>query len=89
MGYTVPWIFPTAIEAIASMIPIADSIRVALQAQLLPFHKPKAITKYAIASTTSTKPIPTAKRIAPMAANTIPEIMFSIAITVTPNGLCF
>ena len=61
------------------MIPIADSIRVMVQAHLLPFHKPYATTKYAIASATSAKPIPTAKRIAPMAANAMPAITVSIA----------
>lgn len=82
-------VFPAAIEAIPDMIPITDSIRVMVQAHLLPFHKPYAITKYAIANATSAKPIPTAKRIAPMAANATPAITVSIAITVTPNGLCF
>ena len=44
---------------------------------------------YAIAIAISAKPIPTTKRTAPMATNAMPAIRVSIAITVTPNGLCF
>ena len=37
---TIAPIFPTAREAIASIMPITDNIKVIVHAHLLPLHKP-------------------------------------------------
>ena len=93
--------FPTAMEAIANMMPITDNIKVTVHAHLLPFHNPYVKTRYALPSTKNTIPTPadtppksdtkgaaTIPEI-PLTRNTIPPIAVSIAIIVTPKGLCF
>ena len=98
---TIAPIFPTAIEATAKIIPITDSIRVIVQAHLLPFHKPYAITKYAIPNSKDMIPVAAdsplnsdtkgeaTSHAIPVARNTVPPIAVSIAIIVTPKGRCF
>ena len=93
--------FPTAIEAIANIMPITDKINVTVHAHLFPFHNPYVITRYAIPNIKNIIPIPTetppksdTKGAAtipeiPLTRNTIPPIAVSIAIIVTPKGLCF
>ncbi len=87
--------FPTAIDPIPTIIPIADSIKVILQAHPFPFQSPYAMTKYANPITTSNPPtiMPTtgnsANAVKPLKRSPIPPKMASIAIMVTPNGLCF
>ena len=80
---------PAATETMATIMPMADNIKVIVQAHPLPFHKPYAITKYAMPNANNIIPIPTIRRTSPLARNIIPPIAVSIAISVTPKGLCF
>jgi hypothetical protein len=94
-------IFPVRMEAMPNAIPIYDKISVIVHAHPFPFHKPYAITKYAIPIAMRAAPIP-ADRISSSAINGAaitaviplkrdprPPIMASIAIIVTPSGRSF